>query len=327
VTAAMGAYLPNGPTAPAAVLLALLFVLASGPWVARRLSLSAARAVSWTLLVLGTAAIERLSASEPPGFRMLALIAFALLALKVVVLVADRARGGAPLAFGAWIRFAAGWPGMQPSLFASGRGEPLSGARELLVRGTAWFGLGVVLIAAAASAWTTLHSLLLVTFLLLPGLSLALHFGLCNVLASAWRSRGFACEALFRAPLRSQNLTEFWGRRWNLAFSEMTALAVYRPLSPSIGRAPALLASFALSGLLHEMAISLPVRAGFGLPLLYFALHGTLVLVEGALERAGRPLAGWTGRTWTLLWLVLPLPILFHTPFLAGVIWPLVGVR
>jgi len=323
----MEAYFPTGPAAPAGVLAALLLVLACGPWLAGRLPLAAARGTSWTLVVLGTAGVERLCAGEPPGFRMLALIAFALLALKVVVLVEDRARGGAPLSSGAWLGFAAGWLGMQPRLFASGRGEPLPGARELLVRGAAWLGLGVVLVVAARRAWTTLHSLPLATLLLLPGLSLAVHFGMCNLLAGAWRSRGVACEALFRAPLRAQNLGEFWSRRWNLAFSEMTALAVYRPLSARLGRAPALLASFALSGLLHEMALSLPVRAGFGLPFLYFALHGALVLLEGALERAGRPLAGLRGRVWTLLWLLLPLPILFHRPFLAGVLWPLIGIR
>jgi alginate O-acetyltransferase complex protein AlgI len=31
----------------------------------------------------------------------------------------------------------------------------------------------------------------------------------------------------------------------------------------------------------------------------------------------------WRGRLWTVFWLVLPLPLLFHRPFLAGVVWPL----
>jgi len=34
----------------------------------------------------------------------------------------------------------------------------------------------------------------------------------------------------------------------------------------------------------------------------------------------------WFGRLWTLSWLTLPLPLLFHRPFLAGVIWPLLGI-
>jgi alginate O-acetyltransferase complex protein AlgI len=162
--------------------------------------------------------------------------------------------------------------------------------------------------------------------LLLPGLSLILHFGLCNLLAGIWRLRGIPCDALFRAPLRSQNLAEFWGRRWNLAFSEMTAIAVYRPLAGRLGRGPALLAGFILSGLLHELAISVPVRAGFGLPLLYFLIHGALVLFERGLADAGRALSGWTGRVWALFWLAAPLPLLFHRPFLSGVVWPLIGI-
>jgi alginate O-acetyltransferase complex protein AlgI len=134
-------------------------------------------------------------------------------------------------------------------------------------------------------------------------------------------------DALFRRPLRSTSLREFWGRRWNLAFSEMTALGVYRPLTGPLGRGGATVVAFLASGLLHEIAISLPVMAGFGLPLTYFALHGILMVVERRLEAAGRPVSrpAWLGRTWTLFWLVAPLPILFHRPFLAGVVWPLLG--
>jgi alginate O-acetyltransferase complex protein AlgI len=54
----------------------------------------------------------------------------------------------------------------------------------------------------------------------------------------------------------------------------MTAMAVHRPLQRRLGRGPALLGSFLVSGLLHEVAISLPVRAGWGLPKLYFLLQG-----------------------------------------------------
>src|SRR5206468_7769584 len=119
---------------------------------------------------------------------------------------------------------------------------------------------------------------------------------------------------------------EFWSRRWNLAFSEMTAIAIYQPLALRLGRGPALMAGFALSGLLHEMAISVPVRAGYGLPLLYFMIQGGLVLVERALSRNGHALDGWLGRAWAYFWLALPLPLLFHRPFLAGIVWPLIGI-
>ena len=79
---------------------------------------------------------------------------------------------------------------------------------------------------------------------------------------------------------------------------------------------------------LDQLAISVPVRAGYGLPLSYFALHGALVMIEGRLARSGRPIdrRSWIGRAWAPAWLLVPLPILFHGPFLAGVVWPLIGI-
>jgi alginate O-acetyltransferase complex protein AlgI len=86
--------------------------------------------------------------------------------------------------------------------------------------------------------------------------------------------------------------------------------------------------SFLGSGLLHELAISVPVQAGYRMPLGYFALQVVVCLIEHRLARAGHAIdrESWVGRIWTLAWPVLPLPILFHWPFLAGVLWPLLGI-
>jgi alginate O-acetyltransferase complex protein AlgI len=289
-------------------------------------SLARARFVAWAALVAGSLAVEKVVAREGAGVRMLVWSAFGLFLLKVIVIVEERARGMAPLSVPAWLAFVFGWPGMQPRIFAAPRSGPLPRVRAL-VRSAATYGvIGALLVLLARLAWTTLGSRTLATVLLLPGLSLILHFCVCNLLAAAWRSRGVACDELFREPWRSRNLAEFWARRWNLAFSQMTAIAVYRPLAERWGRGPALMAGFVVSGLLHEMAISVPVRAGFGLPLLYFVIHGVLVLAERELERTGRRLSGWAGRAWAAAWLVVPLPLLFHRPFLTHVIWPLVGI-
>jgi alginate O-acetyltransferase complex protein AlgI len=108
----------------------------------------------------------------------------------------------------------------------------------------------------------------------------------------------------------------------------MTAISIYRPLARKFGRSVATAIAFLFSGLAHELAISVPVKGGYGLPFLYFALHAGLVLLEQLLERAGRPVErlGWVARLWTLGWLALPLPILFHPPFLNAVVWPLIGM-
>lgn len=322
----MTAYVPTGPAIVLALAVILGSVLVAGYAMLRIRRVRQTRVVAWMLLVIGTAGVERLCAGEPPGVRMIALISYALLVMKIIVVLEEEARGLTPLTFGRWLGFAAAWLGMQPRLFAAPPAGPLPGAGALMRRGTTNLVAGTVLVMLARLAWTGTRSHLLASLLLIPGLSLQLHFGVCNLLAGAWRRRGVPCDALFRAPIRSRNLGDFWSRRWNLAFSEMTAIAVYRPLAASAGRGPALMAGFALSGLLHEMAISVPVRAGLGLPLVYFLVHGGLVLAERTLSRAGHPLSGWPGRAWAVFWLVAPLPILFHRPFLAGVIWPLIGM-
>jgi alginate O-acetyltransferase complex protein AlgI len=324
----MSAYLPLSArvTGETAAILAAVLVL--GYHITRVRPSRAARAAAWALVVASVAGVERLGVREPAGVRMLAIIAALLFAMKAVVAVEARATGGRQLAWWRWLGFAALWPGMRPGPFTGESRGPLSGSRNLLGTALARLGAGTALVALARLAWAGTGSRMLATALLLPGLSLALHFGLFNLLAAAWRRAGVDCRPLFVAPLRSTSLGEFWGRRWNLAFSQMTAIAVYRPLVPRAGRRAALAASFFGSGLLHELAISVPVRAGYGLPLAYFALHGALVMAEGRLARAGRPIGrvAWVGRAWTLGWLVAPLPILFHRPFLAGVVWPLIAM-
>jgi alginate O-acetyltransferase complex protein AlgI len=140
-------------------------------------------------------------------------------------------------------------------------------------------------VALARLAWVVIDSRLL-AIALLPGLSLVLHFGIFNLLAGVGRLAGAHYQSLFVAPPRSMSLAEFWGRRWNLAFSQMTALVVYRPLVSPYGRGPALVASFLGSGLRHELAVSVPVQAGCGLPLAYLALHGVLSLIEHRLAQS-----------------------------------------
>jgi hypothetical protein len=36
---------------------------------------------------------------------------------------------------------------------------------------------------------------------------------------------------------------------------------------------------------------------------------------------------GLWSHVWVIGWLALPLPILFHPPFLRGTIWPVIGLR
>jgi hypothetical protein len=331
----MNPYLPNDPARAWQLLGLLALTLLGGFGITRLQSPRWARRAAWLLAVLAVAGANGLCAQEPAGFRMLAIIGALLFGMKTVVSVEAQADGQPRLSVWRWFAFAVAWFGMRPALFVKVGRRPQPGACSLLWLGVARLLLGLALLLAARFVypWTPswlpsnlahLPSLLLV----LPGVSLVLHFGIFNVLAGLWRLAGVDCRPLFRAPLLATSLGEFWGRRWNLGFSEMTAVAVYRPLLGVLGKSGATVAAFLFSGLLHELAISLPVKAGFGLPFLYFVLHGGLVGLERVLGRAGWPVdrVKWLGRGWTLAWLALPLPILFHAPFRDGVLWPLLGL-
>jgi len=113
------------------------------------------------------------------------------------------------------------------------------------------------------------------------------------------------------------------GQRWNTAFRDLTHRFLFRPLTSRIGPRFGLLAGFLVSGAVHELVISVPARGGFGGPTLYFAIQGAGIVVERS--RFGRRIglgAGWQGRAFMMLVLIVPVFFLFHRPFVIRVIVP-----
>ena len=247
---------------------------------------------------------------SPACGRMLAIIAVLWLPLK---LAAARA-AGVRLTPARWLAFVLLWPGMDPAPFARAAERGLPGAARLARDGIAALAGGLTLWQLARAVFAAGRPVA-ACLLALPSLSLMGHFGVCNLAAAFWRRRGFDVAVPFDAPWRAASLAEFWGRRWNRSFVEMTNLLVYRPLAARAGRGVGLAAAFACSGALHELAISVPVGAGFGLPTAYFALHGALVYGERV---TGKKLA-------PLPWLIAPVGLCFHPAFVAGVVAPLLG--
>ena len=169
------------------------------------------------------------------------------------------------------------------------------------------------------------------------GIILILHFGLFHLLAIGWRTAGIDVKPIMDAPLCSKSVSEFWSRRWNAAFNRLAFDFVFRPLARRRGRRSssdatkrsrrsstlplrggtriATLAAFLFSGLIHELAISLPAGAGYGLPTAYFLLQGIGILTERVLPRI-------RGRIFTLAITAVPAFWLFHPPFVRNVILP-----
>jgi alginate O-acetyltransferase complex protein AlgI len=80
---------------------------------------------------------------------------------------------------------------------------------------------------------------------------------------------------------------------------------------------------FGVSGVIHDLVISLPARGGYGLPTLYFLLQGAGVIVERS--RFGKRLGlaqGVCGWCFVMVFVTVPVFGLFHPWFVMRVILP-----
>jgi alginate O-acetyltransferase complex protein AlgI len=216
-----------------------------------------------------------------------------------------------------------GWVGMDAKnfLYHSRRNVPPT-QRDWLIAVTRTL-LGVALLWFAAFQIPGANPLL-AGWLGMVGIILCLHFGLFHLLALNWQRAGFDVQPLMRAPLRATSPADFWGRRWNAAFHLLAHDLAFRPLARRCGVAGATFIVFLISGLAHDLVISLPARGGYGLPTGYFVFQGLAVLFERS--AVGHKLGlscGWRG--WLLMMLVTAGPVywLFHPVFIRNVILPM----
>lgn len=215
------------------------------------------------------------------------------------------------------------WPGMDAESFlhktpvSPPSSRNLVGAFAKLVLGAAllWGAPGLVDSTPLLAGWAGM-----------AGILLLLHFGVFSLLAYGYQAAGIAANPLMNRPFSSRSLSDFWSRRWNAAFHALAHDFIFRPLVHRIGTIGSTLAVFAISGIVHDLVISLPARGGYGWPTAYFLLQGLSVLFERS--GPGRTLGlgrGRRGRVFMLAVTCLPLPWLFHSTFVNNIILPLLN--
>jgi alginate O-acetyltransferase complex protein AlgI len=214
------------------------------------------------------------------------------------------------------------WPGMDAAAFLANspserparpaaRQWAAAAAKTAFGAGLLWGGAGQFADPIAAG-WCGLLGLIFV-----------LHFGLFHLLALGWQRAGVRALPLMDNPLLARSLSEFWGKRWNSGFRQLSFEFVFQPSLSRLGRGGATLLAFAVSGLLHDVVISAPARGGYGLPTAYFLLQGCGVLVErSALGARLGVRRGWCGWAFAALLTAGPAYWLFHPPFVARVALP-----
>jgi len=139
------------------------------------------------------------------------------------------------------------------------------------------------------------------------------------IVALAWCTGPAVDEPHDAAFALTPSLTAFWGRRWNRSFSGSLTRGVFLRVGGRRHRLRGIFATFAVSGLVH----ALPLLVAFGDrreallgaagAMLFFALHGAGVALEGALPRSLRR----PGLTRPLAWLTFALSAPLYVPVVA----------
>ncbi|KAL2244992.1 UNVERIFIED_CONTAM: Acyl-CoA--sterol O-acyltransferase 1 [Sesamum indicum] len=124
---------------------------------------------------------------------------------------------------------------------------------------------------------------------------LSLEIILAIAAAMARGLLGAELEPQFNEPYLSTSLQDFWGRRWNLMVTRILRPTVYLPVldwsSSILGREwaalPAVMATFIVSGLMHELIFYQLGRVKPTWEITwFFVLHGACLMVEIVVKKA-----------------------------------------
>jgi membrane bound O-acyltransferase family protein len=273
----------------------------------------------WTPLVIGPSAVLFFAPPAWPRWIVMWMLAFAIYFGCKWLTWRRTTVTGVPV----W-RHAAyllAWPGLDAAGFLMSVAEAVPTNAEWL-RALRNVVAGTIIFLGLARSLAP-HSLYLAGWAGMIGLVLLLHFGIFHLLSCAWRAAGVEARPLMNRPIASISLAEFWGRRWNTAFRDLTHRFLFRPMTRRFGAREGIAVGFIFSGLVHDLVISCPAGGGYGGPTLFFVLQGAGMLVERT--RLGHTLGlahGARGWMFTMLVLVLPAPLLFHPPFVERIIIP-----
>jgi hypothetical protein len=215
------------------------------------------------------------------------------------------------------------WPGLDADAFLSPKRASAQPPAP-----PEWLSAGVKLLSGILLFWIVARAIpgeygILRGWIGMIGLILMLHFGSFHLVSCVWRTIGVQARPLMNKPLSSDSLSEFWGKRWNTSFRDITYRFLFQPLARQTSPQWAVAIGFLLSGLVHDLVISVPAGGGYGGPTVFFIVQGAAMLAERS--AAGQSLGlgrGWIGGLFAKLALIVPAYGLFHPPFVRNIILP-----
>lgn len=279
-----------------------------------------AAARGWAPLLLLPALVILTTPDAWPRWALMWLLAFAIY-VGCKWLTWRRTPSDAPW----WVQagYLLAWPGLDARSFLAYPAKRIDKPRAAQwAHSVTNIALGLTLFCGYAR-WSPDSTTWVIGFFGMVGVLLTLHFGLFLLLSCLWRRAGVDAKPLMDYPSRSVSLSEFWGKRWNRAFRDLTHRFLFAPLTAWFGPRMAIFGGFIFSGLVHDLVISLPAGGGYGLPTLYFAIQGAGLLLERRLNRKFRwARQKYFGRIFTLAIVAGPVRLLVHEPFVQQVVVP-----
>ncbi|KAM7492746.1 hypothetical protein LguiA_035667 [Lonicera macranthoides] len=98
---------------------------------------------------------------------------------------------------------------------------------------------------------------------------------------------GLDLEPQFNDPYLATSLQDFWGRRWNLMVTSILRPTVYNPVRRKWGQLAGVLATFFVSGIVHEVIYYYLTRVDPTWEVTwFFVLHGVCTAAEIAVKKA-----------------------------------------
>lgn len=212
------------------------------------------------------------------------------------------------------------WPGMDAGRFLD------KGCRAKAPKAGEWISAAVNTALGAALLWgVARHSGdgLAAGWLGMIGMIYLLHFGVFKFLANFWRCNSICAQPLMRNPVAARSVGDFWSKRWNLAFRDLSFGLIFGGFRRRYGVRTATMLTFIVSGLIHDLIISVPAGGGYGLPTAYFTLQGAGMLFDHSRFAARTGLRqDLPGRVFAWLIVAGPAFALFPPPFVLRVIVP-----
>ncbi|CAM0914181.1 unnamed protein product [Alopecurus aequalis] len=161
--------------------------------------------------------------------------------------------------------------------------SPPSAAKILVAGAVIPFTIYTYQFKEAMSRW----QLLLVTT---AHFYLAMEVILASVRAMIEGVLGMEMDPQVDRPYLASSLRDFWGRRWNLMVPAILRPSVYGPVRARFGAGAGVLASFVVSGLMHDLIYYYMMRRPpSGAITAFFVLHGACTVAEAWWRRH----AGW----------------------------------